>query len=68
MVLYHFLAVLLFVGFGIFILVSPPTVMQLNKEYKTILGILLVVYGLYRAYKAYGKLTQKEEEEYDDEE
>jgi len=63
LLLYHSIAVILFTGLGIFIIFSPSSVMASNKQYKTILGILLVVYGIYRAYKAYLKLNRIREEE-----
>lgn len=67
-IIYHSVAVVLFLGMGVFLLVSPDSAMQVNKQYKTTLGILLVVYALYRTYKAYRKLTFKDNEEQEDNE
>jgi hypothetical protein len=68
--IYHSIAILLFLGFGLFILFSPKEIMTMNRQYKTGFGILLVLYSLYRAFKAYRRFKYEQlntREEFEDE-
>ena len=53
----------MFMGLGIFILVCAPGTIRIDPQYKTLLGIILVVYSVFRGYKAYLKVKQMKYEE-----
>ena len=46
---------LLYVGLGIAVLVSPGNLFNIPSKYIFPLGTLLIVYGLFRAYRIYQK-------------
>ncbi|WP_205500524.1 hypothetical protein [Rufibacter psychrotolerans] len=59
------LMVLLYFGFGLYVLFSGPERMPFPKEYKIILGGLLLFYGFIRfvrAYQQYFKKSRRDEE------
>ena len=55
--------VLAYVGFGIFVLFFSEKVFNLIPVQRIILGIVLVVYGIFRSYKAYKKNFKNEDDE-----
>jgi hypothetical protein len=44
---------LIYPAFGIYLLVSSPQQLAIQPQVKQILGIMLIVYGLFRFYRAY---------------
>lgn len=60
------LMVLLYFGFGLYVLLSSPKQIPFPREYKYIFGGLLLFYGLIRfvrAYQQYFKKTRRNEED-----
>ncbi|RNI30217.1 hypothetical protein EFA69_12015 [Rufibacter immobilis] len=60
------LMVLLYFGFGLYVLLSSPKQIPFPKEYKIILGGLLLFYGFIRfvrAYQQYFKKPRRNEED-----
>jgi hypothetical protein len=45
--------VVLYIGLGTTIIFYPPGFLNLPGSYSTALGIMLIVYGIFRAYKIY---------------
>lgn len=46
---------LIYPGLGLFIMLSDTNQIALPQNYKTILGIMLIAYGVLRFYRAYKK-------------
>lgn len=44
---------LVYPAFGIFILLSSPDQLALDKQTKVVLGIILIFYGFFRFYRTY---------------
>ncbi|ALI98757.1 hypothetical protein DC20_06975 [Rufibacter tibetensis] len=53
------LMVLLYFGFGLYVLLSNPQQIPFPKEYKYILGGLLLFYGIIRFVRAYQQYFKK---------
>ncbi len=60
---FEVIMVLGYVGFGIFVLFFSEKVFTLIPIRRIVLGVVLVVYGIYRSYKAYKKNFNEEENE-----
>jgi uncharacterized membrane protein HdeD (DUF308 family) len=51
--IYSIVAALIFLGAGVFILLSPGFFSGLTTNQSTGFGVLLVMYGIFRLYKAF---------------
>ncbi len=51
--------VFIYFGFGLYVLLSSPAQIALPKEYKIIIGGLLVFYGFIRFVRAYQEYFKK---------
>ena len=60
---FEVIMVLGYVGFGIFVLFFSEKVFALIPIQRIVLGVVLVVYGIYRSFKAYKKNFNKEDNE-----
>jgi hypothetical protein len=52
---FEILMSLIYLGMGILLLVAPPQSANFASKYMLYIGILLVAYGLVRAYRVYKK-------------
>ena len=64
-ILRYFEAVMVlgYVGFGIFVLFFSEKAFILIPMQRIGLGVILIVYGIYRSYKAYKKNFKNEEDD-----
>lgn len=51
---------LVYPAFGIYILLSTPDQIALDKSTKLILGIILIFYGIFRFYRTYNQNIRKD--------
>ena len=64
---FELLMVMAYIGFGIFILFFSKNIIDLKDFQRIGLGIVLIIYGAYRSYRAYKKKfinNEKENEEF----
>ncbi|MEI6817143.1 MAG: C4-dicarboxylate ABC transporter [Bacteroidota bacterium] len=61
------LMVLAYVGFGIFVLFYSNDFFRLSTVQRIVLGVVLIVYGLYRVFRVYKKYSYKEQNENEEE-
>lgn len=45
--------ILFFIGFGLWILTNPSALPDLPAQYRTIFGVIILIYGLYRGWRLY---------------
>ncbi|MEJ8758571.1 hypothetical protein WG947_16270 [Pontibacter sp. H259] len=66
--LFGLLMTLVYLGLGLFILFADAETLNLNmtKEFKYILGGILILYGVIRFMKVYQTITKKERRRYEE--
>jgi hypothetical protein len=66
---FEVIMVLAYLGFGVFILFFSKNILELKDFQRIGLGVVLIIYGTYRSYRAYKKNfinNEKENEEFQD--
>ena len=51
---------LVYLGFGLTLLINPSYFENLKREFAILLGITLILYGGYRGYRTYHKLKSQD--------
>jgi amino acid permease len=60
MTIMGFIVAFLFLAFGIYILFSPKMI-NIPKEFRTIFGVVVIMYGLFRSVIIYQKSKNRRE-------
>jgi hypothetical protein len=50
-----------YVAAGVFLILYDSESLPVNRTFRIIFGILLLVYGIFRSYRAYKSMTTKNE-------
>ena len=63
MTIIGYIVAALFVGFGIYVLFTPQVAEMFPKEFRTIFGVTVIGYGVFRLVIIYQKSKQKKNSE-----
>ena len=66
--MFGLLMTVIYIGLGLFILLADAETMNLNmsKDFKYVLGGILILYGIIRFVKVYQTITKKESRRYEE--
>ena len=52
---------IVYVAAGIFLIIYDSEALLINRTYRIAFGVLLLVYGLFRSYRAFKSISKKDE-------
>jgi cytochrome c biogenesis protein CcdA len=57
---------LIYFGFGVFVIFSEPGLIAIEPTWKYILGVVLILWGCMRFFRAYQQRTKERHRKYED--